>query len=394
MRPTYRTRARLSSIAVLALGCLIPALQARADVPLGEKERIVVFADFRTRLESDWNSTRGDGTKRDDRTRLRVRARLGGNFHITDDLLIQLRIASGSVDNQQSTNITIVDFNGNDTGDSDFNFDRYFLQKSFGGGHAWVGKNALPMWRQNGIFRDGDTPVAGLGFDYKLSLDRSSLTFNTGYFSLPVGMRDFAGNLGLGQAVYETNAGGVDLTFAGGVLLFDADPDDPDSARLLQDNGSRDYTVWVASGQSRFDAAGKPLEIGIDYLHNSENYDSIGVDPLTALHRDETDGWHVQLIWGETKAKGDWLVSLSYAHIELFAVNNSYSQDDSVRWGADNQARVSNFKGSELRYAVGLGKRQTLMARLFFVDALRLLEPGDTHKEDGNRFRIDYTVRL
>jgi hypothetical protein len=33
-----------------------------------------------------------------------------------------------------------------------------------------------------------------------------------------------------------------------------------------------------------------------------------------------------------------------------------------------------------------------IVARLFLVDAIDLLEPGDTTKETGNRFRIDYNV--
>jgi hypothetical protein len=33
-----------------------------------------------------------------------------------------------------------------------------------------------------------------------------------------------------------------------------------------------------------------------------------------------------------------------------------------------------------------------IIARLFFVDAIDLLEAGDTTKETGNRLRIDWNV--
>ena len=33
-----------------------------------------------------------------------------------------------------------------------------------------------------------------------------------------------------------------------------------------------------------------------------------------------------------------------------------------------------------------------LFARLFFVDAIDLLQPGDTFLEDGKRFRIEYNI--
>jgi hypothetical protein len=383
---------RRITIALAALFCLLLAGECQAEIAIDEQGRFVVFGDFRTRLETDWNSRRGDGSERDDRGRLRVRARVGAKFRITDGLLAQLRVASGSDDNQQSTNITIVDFNDNDTGDAHFNLDRYFLKKTLGHGHVWVGKNTLPFWRQNGVFWDGDAPVAGLAFNYGFALDQSSLTFNAGYFSLPVGMQDFAGNLGLGQAVYESKIGEVGWTLSGGVLVVDADPDDPDAAWLLDDNGSRDYTLWIFSGQTRLDLAGKPLRFGFDYTHNAEDYDSAGVDAFTAFHRDETDGWHVQAMWGDTENEWDWQIGLAYARVEMFGVHNSYSQDDWVRWGANNQARVSNFKGPELRAGLGLGNRQRLVARLFFVEAIRDRAAGDVSREDGNRFRIDYLV--
>jgi hypothetical protein len=37
-----------------------------------------------------------------------------------------------------------------------------------------------------------------------------------------------------------------------------------------------------------------------------------------------------------------------------------------------------------------ISPNMNIFARLFFVDAIDLLEPGDTTKEDGKRFRIDF----
>jgi hypothetical protein len=377
---------------VLAIFGLLLTLDGRAEIALDENERIVVFGDFRTRLETDWDSSRGDGSERDDRGRLRGRARFGLRCQITDGLLGQLRVASGSDDNQQSTNITVVDFNDNDTGDSHFNLDRYFLKRTLGNGHVWVGKNALPFWKQNGVFWDGDAPVAGLAFHYELPLHESTLAFNTGYFSLPVGMQDFAGNLGLGQVVYESTTRDVGWTLAGGLLAFDANPGDADADRLLDGNGSRNYSVGVLSAQARWDLGGTPLKIGFDYTHNFKDYSASASDAFTAFHRNETDGWHVQAMWGNTENPWDWQAGLAYSRIEMFAVHNSYSQDDSVRWGADNQARVSNFEGPELRAGLGLGHEQRLVARLFFVDAIRKRASTDFSREDGHRFRLDYSV--
>ncbi len=369
-----------------------------AEIPLDDEGRFAAFGDFRTRAEQDWDSRNSDGSKRDDRARLRIRARLGLNFHISDSWLAQLRVATGADDNQQSTTTTIIDFNGNSTGDSHINFDRYFIKKDFGKGHAWVGRNLMPFWRQNESFWDNDAPVTGIAFNYKIPLNESrlmndsSLMFNTGYFMLPVGMRDTAGNLAIGQVVYKTKTNNIDWTLAGGVLLFDADPGDSDADRLLDNNGSRDYTLWVTSAQARFDWAARPLILGFDYIHNSKDYDSVGVNAFTALHRNETDAWHVQALLGDTKNKWDWKTGVIYSRVETFGVHNSYSQDDSVRWGANNQTRASNFEGTELHFGIGLGHQQVLLARLYLVDAMEKHATTDVSKEDGNRFRVDYTI--
>jgi len=60
--------------------------------------------------------------------------------------------------------------------------------------------------------------------------------------------------------------------------------------------------------------------------------------------------------------------------------------------GTATQSRLTNMKGSEFRVLYTLAPRQNILARLFFVDAIDLLEPGDTALEDGKRFRIEYNI--
>ena len=120
-----------------------------ADTKIDEKGVFGLYGDFRVRLESDWDSRSSGGSKRDDRTRMRVRARLGANIKPRDNLSLGFRLRSGSDDSQQSPHITILDFNDNDTGDSDFNFDKWFLKGSHGKASAWVGRNSLPWWKPN-----------------------------------------------------------------------------------------------------------------------------------------------------------------------------------------------------------------------------------------------------
>ena len=95
---------------------------------------------------------------------------------------------------------------------------------------------------------------------------------------------------------------------------------------------------------------------------------------------------------GSKSAAGDWLLGYYYSYQEALAVNSSYTQDDWVRWGKANQVRATNLKGSELRVTYTIRPGMNIFARLFLVHAIDLLEPGDTTKETGNRFRIEYNV--
>ena len=50
------------------------------------------------------------------------------------------------------------------------------------------------------------------------------------------------------------------------------------------------------------------------------------------------------------------------------------------------------MKGSEFRVLFTITPNQNILARLFFVDAIDLLQPGDTFLEDGKRFRFEYNI--
>ena len=89
--------------------------------------------------------------------------------------------------------------------------------------------------------------------------------------------------------------------------------------------------------------------------------------------------------------KWDWLAGIAFSRIEMFGIHNSYSHDDATRWGANDQARVSNHKGPEFRFGLGLGGTHKIVSRLFLMEAIEDRAAGDISKEDGNRFRVDYS---
>lgn len=222
---------------------------------------------------------------------------------------------------------------------------------------------------------------------YGTEVGPGTLSLAGGYFSSPVGMTRSTGNVAGAQVAYQPELGEVHWAFACGNYWFDADPADPDSAGLLQGNGSRDYSLLAASVQARFTVSECPLVLGADLLHNGEDYAPSAADPVTAANFDQTDGYVLLGTYGALEKARDWLIGYYFAHIETFAVHNSYAQDDWVRWGSATQTRSSDMKGHELRLGWAFDARMNLLARFYLAEAL-------TTVEDGKRFRADFNYRF
>lgn len=390
---TLRKLARMPAIACLPI---MLGLSGNAGAVELSADAFKLYGDFRGRLEYDWDSRRGNGSERDDRGRLRVRVRLGLDFTPDENIKVGVRLRSGSDDSQQSPHITVLDFNDNSTGDADFNFDKWYFQYTAGGTKTWLGRNSLPWWHQDELVFDDEITPAGLGFTYKTKvLANSALTVNTGVFTLPEGMQDFRGDLLLAQVVWDIKISDIDYTFAGGYLGIDADPLGPgETTILLQGNQDRDYSTFVGNVQVRMDTGGKPLTVGADFMQNTEGYSSAPPGSFTEFHKNHDTGWTVLGTWGDTREAGNWLVGYYYTYIEMLALNNSYSQDDWVRWGSASQTRATNMKGSEFRGAYAIRKNMNVVARLYIVEAIDKTNPGDARKEDGNRFRLDFNYKF
>jgi len=178
-------------------GAVLLLLAAPSYADIYKSDVIKIYGDFRARVEADFDSQNSSGVARDGRNRLRIRARLGFKYTPDKTWDFGMRMRSGSDDSQQSPHITILDFDDNDTGDAHFNYDKWYLKGKVNGGAFWVGRNSLPFWKQNELFWDDDVTPAGVGGTYNMSVgDKNMLEFNAGYFSLPVGMKAFSGEMG------------------------------------------------------------------------------------------------------------------------------------------------------------------------------------------------------
>lgn len=378
------------SLLVIALVLSAAGFPAQADEEVDRKVRL--FGDFRLRLEQDWDSLQGDGTERDDRLRLRIRLRGGVEVRLTESWSALVAARTGPDRSQQSPHITIYDFDEGPTGPYDLNLDHWYVNYASGGFEAWAGRNELSFWHQDDLFVFDNVTYLGAGGSYRHGLGEGQLSWHFNYVALPVGMRDFSGTEFIGQVAYDRELENSGFTVAGGFFATRADPDDPAGDILLTDNNTRDYRLFDLQLQYRSRALGRPFQIGFDYTHNAENYDDAPPGSFSEFHRDHVNGYVFEVLWGKSEDAGDWQLGYYYAHLEALAANSSYIQDDWVRWGNANQVRATNLKGSELRVIYTIRPKMNLFARLFFVDAIDLLEPGDTTRETGNRLRVDWNV--
>ncbi len=249
---------------------------------------------------------------------------------------------------------------------------------------AWGGRNSFPFWKQNEFFWDDDVTPAGVAVGYNTPWKKGSFALNAGYFALPDGGGSFNGQLAAGQAVLSAEAGLLTFTGAGGVFFLDGDPG---SKHLRTGNGARNYIIWVGNLLAQLQTAGRPFTLGLDVMHNSEDYSPTDPDPFTAAHYDQRDGFVSFVSFGQTNNNGDWLAAYYYAHIETLAVNASYAQDDWVRWGSATQTDSSDLKGHEIQFVYSLAKNLNVVARLYLVEAI-------TSLQDGKRFRLDFNYKF
>ncbi|HEX7859799.1 MAG TPA: putative porin [Verrucomicrobiae bacterium] len=344
---------------------------------------LTFYGDVRLRYEVDWDSQTAAGVMRDDRHRGRFRGRFGFNYKPAEDWTVGARVRTGNSRSQTSPHLTFWADDG-PRDDLDFVVDRYFVQYQEKPFTIWAGRNVFPFWQQNELFWDEDVTPTGVAAIYDHALNKGALTATVGGFYLPDGGYDLNGQLLGAQLKYTLPIDPSQLTVAGAIHYMHGEEG---ANNLLTRNGERDYLIGVGNVQWSIPIAERPLALGADIFHNFASYDAADVAPFPPQDEDEDLGYVFSVQYGQLKEKNDWLVAYYYAHIETFAVNASYAQDDWHRWGSGPQTSSSDFEGHEFRVAYAISKNINLMGRLFLVEAI-------TTGQDGNRFRLDLNWRF
>ncbi|MEO0445099.1 MAG: putative porin [Verrucomicrobiota bacterium] len=213
---------------VLLLALPFP-LVATAGPSSGDKSYLIEdptpiispYADFRFRYETDWDSSRPDGSLRDDRQRLRVRSRIGLKIEPNDQWLFNIRARTGNSAAQQSPHLTIQDFNGGDRDDFDGILDLYYARYESPFGNLLLGRHAFPFWKQNELFWHDDVTVTGASFQWA---NEGPLQGTVGAFYLPDGGWGLNGQLLGAQIAYIREVGDWTFTAAEGFYRLHGEP--------------------------------------------------------------------------------------------------------------------------------------------------------------------------
>lgn len=339
---------------------------------------LTFYGDIRLRYEADWDSHTAAGVERTDRNRARYRARFGFGYQLDEEWAVGARVRTGNIRSQQSPHLSFAADNG---GADEFGLvmDRYFVQFKQNNFTGWAGRNVTPFWQQNELFWDEDVTPTGLAGTYETKAGDGKLALIGGAFLLPDGGYDLNGQMVSGQIKYSLPVEKSQFTVAAGMHYLHGQS----SANYLRNrNGARDYAIGVASAQWRVPLKKIPFTLGVDLFKNFMDYSAAEVAPFFAKAENQTLGYVFSSQLGQLKNRHDWLVGYYYAHIETFAVNASYAQDDWSRFGAGPQGDGSDYEGHEIRLAYAFSKNVNVMARAFFVEAI-------STRQDGNRFRLD-----
>jgi hypothetical protein len=365
------------------LGTLTSGRAATGIDVLDKNPDLSISADARVRYESDWDSHTTTGVLRTDRQRGRFRARLGATYKLSKEWSVGARLRTGSHQSQQSPHLT---FTANDGPSDDLEgfFDRYFIQYKAGTVTGWAGRNSPLFWQQNEFILDDDITPTGVNVAFESNPGAGMITTSIGAFALPDGATRLNGELLAGQLKYALPVKPSQFTVAATLYDFEG----KGSARYLRNrNGERDYLVGVLSGQWSIPVQGYPLAFGVDLIENFQNYSAADAAPLAPINANETSGYVFSVQFGQLKQANDWTLGYSYAHLETFAVNASYSEDDWARFGNATQSDLTDIKGHELRASYAISKNVNVMARLFFVEAITTIQ-------DAKRFRLDLNWKL
>ena len=347
---------------------------AGPDDLLSWAKRVKFHGDLRYRHEYI------DAEHLKDRTRHRIRARLGASAKLSETVDVAIQLATGC-DDPVSRNQTLDGaFAAKDVWIDLAYFDWH--PETPEGLHVIGGKMKNPFYvpGKSELIWDHDLNPEGLAVTYRDTWDRVDCFGNLGGFWVDENGCGgdtclYGAQIGAKYNITDTVSvlGGVgvfkyDHTRCRGVFHEDffgnstrlTDYSDPDSVRLYVE----DYTELELFAEVGLKVGGIPVCLVGDYV---ENLDA----------DDDKVGWLLGITLGKCKDKGSWEGRYCYRELERDAVFGVFTDSDFIGGGTDGQ-------GHEINLGYQLSKRVKLGAT-YFITAAGL--DGPSH--DYDRLQLD-----
>ncbi|MFC1806092.1 putative porin [Planctomycetota bacterium] len=361
-------------------------------------EKVKFKGDFRYRHEFI-----DDEDKARERQRQRIRIRLGLEAHPTEDVSLHMRMVSGS-DAPRSSNQTL----DGAFSTKDWMLDRAYVDvhpAALGGVHLLAGKMGYPLFKPGDaqLLFDGDLSFEGLAATYRHSLSEATEVFaGLGSFWLDEnsGGADvllYAAQAGVTQRLSDDariTVGGSTFRYTnlqGHTVLYDETKPygntatkrtrtteldctaggDPVVCTEDYYTYDEDYHICEAFAQLDVQAAGMPLSVYGDFVHNR------------AAANGKDMGWLVGATLGKAKAPGSWQLGYNYRELQADAVVGALTHSDFHEAG-------TNAEGHKFTAAYQLNKAAQLALTYFFTN-----DEADTASEDSLRkLRFDFKVKF
>ena len=350
-------------------------------------EKINLYGDFRYRYE--YIDAEGSSS---DQHRNRIRARVGLEGKVNDEMSYNVRIASGSSD-PVSTNATL------DGGFSskDIWLDRAYLQWDPASMSGWTflfGKMGNPFFKVGGnqLVWDDDLNPEGIAAQYAAKLnDTTGLFVNGGGMWVEESSSNADASLwgiqaGLEHALNDDSK----LTWGGSYYKYGNVKDSKTFYDVEDGFGNSHYTITNADG---VDEAFYMYDYAL--VEAFAAYDTkIGKTPAsfygdyvvnTASGVSEDTGWLIGTKLGNAKNPGTWGFGYEYRDLENDAVVGVFTDSDFIGGGTGG-------KGHKFNASYAIAKNATLGATYFMSQ--RDSDGDGSIDNDYDRFQFDLQVKF
>lgn len=354
------------------------------------QQSLTFTGDFKFRIEQDWKSKKSDDTYRDDRSRLRYRARFGVNYQLNNSSSFGLRLRTGFSQKQQDPQLTLGD-GFSEFGTIPITLEKLFFQYSKNNFLSWVGKNTFPFKKQNELFWSDHIYPEGIFVSKLFKINSKSIQsfkLNAGHFIIKTNGNEFSDDSYFQGIQIQTTHLNKTLELFPSFYYFNKVPNIPDGNETY----FQKYAIIHLGTKLKISNQPK-ITAGFDYYENLTDYSNN--DSIQNVFKNQKTGAVATFIIGDDSEKGDWLFGLTLNYQEKFAAIDFFSQNDWVRWDYSSQGspdgRLTNYKGFDFMVGYAIANNIKLNMRFFMVEQL---VPLGIAKENGNRVRFDLDVKF